>query len=296
LEPFRFIGPTKGQVKGYLYLDRGKGDQRTGEGVEGALLVLDDKEAITGEDGQFTFPPVEPGSYLVQIKELEAGLSPQVEFPLTVDVEAGDQIELDVPLRPRSWLRGTVFNDQNENGVRDLGESLLSGVELLVTGEETSRSVRTGANGRFTVDLPPGTYKVELQEDTLPERGEPTTPSVLEIQTEEYGRTEVEFGVYQKPRPVEVTFGPPTAAFSFSPEEPLVGEEVRFDGSDSSAIRVDIERYQWTLSHEDREIQREGGEITVELDQPGTWEVTLTVVDENGLKNTRVKAFEVREG
>ncbi|MFP4589459.1 MAG: hypothetical protein ACLFO3_05800 [Candidatus Acetothermia bacterium] len=59
---------------------------------------------------------------------------------------------------------------------------------------------------------------------------------------------------------------------------------------------MDIERYQWTLSHEDREIQREGGEIAVELDQPGTWEVTLTVVDENGLKNTRVKAFEVREG
>ncbi len=294
-DPFRFAGPTKGQVKGRLFVDEngnGRKDEDE-EGVENALLGMNDQSALSGDSGKFAFPPVSPGEYEVRIQEVEPGLKPTIETPVLVQVEAGERPEVKIPLQPRSWVRGLVFDDEDQNGNRDQGEQGLGGIEILVSGQGEERTIRSGSNGRFVVDLTPGTYQLELQEETLPERYEPTTPETVTVKTEKYGRTEVEFGVYQKPRPVVVTFGPPTASLTYSPQNPKVGEEIALDGSESSAVQTEIETYAWKLVHGGTTIEKTGETVSLTLDQTGTWKVSLTVTDKNGLKGRAVKNIDV---
>lgn len=292
---FPFAGPTKGQVEGYLFIDEnGNGQKDEGEqGIDGALLSLDNHEALSGEDGLFIFPPVRPGNYELEIIEIQSGLKPTVDLPRSVQVEKGEETQVLIPVQPRSWIRGLVFDDDNQNGTRDQGEPGMGGIKFSIIGEDQEKTIRSGSNGRFTIDLRPGNYQVQLQENSLPERYEPTTPVSVEVEAEKYGRTEVSFGVYQKPRPIEVTFGPPTAEFSYQPEEPAVGQEILLDGSGSSAIQTEIESYEWKLTHDETEITREGEKTRVRLDEPGDWKVTLTVTDKNGLKGQQIKTISV---
>ncbi|MBS3765957.1 hypothetical protein KGY71_05490, partial [Candidatus Bipolaricaulota bacterium] len=294
---FPFIGKTKGQVEGYLFIDENRNGVRDEEeqGVQNALLSLSNLEAITGERGNFVLPPVQPGRYKLKIQEVKSGLKPTIQMPYSIEVKAGEVRQVDIPLQPRSWIRGLVFDDDNQNETRDQGEPGMGGIRFSIVGEDIEKTIRSGSNGRFTIDLTPGTYRVKLQEDSLPERYELTTPESFEVKAEKYGRTEVIFGVHQKPRPIEVTFGPPTAEFSYQPEEPTVGREILLDGSRSSAIQTEIESYEWKLTHADREITRKGEKVRVTLPETGKWEVSLTVTDQNDLKGKAVKTITVSE-
>ena len=294
-DPFRFCGPTKGQIRGYVFLDEnGNGEKDPGEeGIKQVLLSLNGEKAMSASNGKFAFPSLSPGNYQLRLEELRSGLKPGIELPKTVEVVTGKRSEVAVPLQPRSWIRGTVYRDENQSGSRDSGEAGLGGVAITLTGEGTSREVSSGSNGRFVVDLSPGTYTLQLQEGSLPERFETTTPATVQVKTEKYGRTEVEFGVYRKPRPVKVTFGPPTARFTYSPEEVEVGEKVTLDGSDSTAIETEISTYEWTITRGETEITKTGRQASVSFPEAGSWEVTLTVTDENGLKGQQVKKIQV---
>jgi len=293
--PFPFCGPTKGQVTGYLFIDEnGNGKRDEGEeGIPQALLRLNGQEALSGEKGNFAFPPLPAGSYELEIVDIKAGLKPTVEMPHPVELEAGQKPEIAVPLRPRSWVRGLVFRDKNQNGIQEKEEAGVSGITFSITGEEMEKEIKSSSNGRFVADLTPGSYQITLQEESLPERYEPTTSKTVAVTAKRYGRTEVEFGIHQKPKPVVITFGPPTASFSYSPAEPQAGEEILLDGSDSTAIQTEIETYRWKLTHGESVIEKEGKEVKVALEESGEWEVSLTVVDKNGLKGKEVKKISV---
>jgi len=294
-DPFRCCGPSKGQPTGYVFLDEnGNGRKDSGEeGIQGVSLSMNGEEALTSGDGRFAFPSVPPGEYLLAIEGIRAGLQPTIATPVTVKVKAGERPRITIPVRPRSWIQCTVYRDRNQNKSRDGGEEGLGGIIFTVTGEGISREIRSGSNGRFVIDLPPGTYTVKLMEDSLPERFEPTTASTVNVTTERYGRVEASFGVYRKPRPVEVTFGPPTAKFTYNPAEPDIGQEILLDGSDSSAIETEIASYEWKLTHAEREITRSGEKFRIRLPEAGKWEVSLTVTDKNGLKGKTVKTIMV---
>ena len=296
-DPFRFCGPTKGQIKGYVFLDsNGNGKKDPGEeGVKKILLSLNGERALSDQGGNFAFPSLSPGNYQLRLEEVRSGLKPGIKLPKTVEVKTGKRSEVAVPLRPRSWIQGTVYRDENQSSSRDSGEAGLGGVAITVRGEGVRQEVSSGSNGRFVVDLTPGTYTLRLQKGSLPERFEATTPATVQVKTEKYGRTEVEFGVYRKPRPVKVTFGPPTARFTYSPKEVEVGEEVTLDGSDSSAIETEISTYEWSITRGEREINKKGKRIRVSFPEAGDWEVTLTVTDENGLKGKIVKTITVSQ-
>lgn len=73
-------------------------------------------------------------------------------------------------------LGGFVWNDQSQDGFRDLGEPGLQGVDLLVykAGQLVS-TVTTGAGGAYFVDdLVPGLYRLEVDSSTLPAGAVPT--------------------------------------------------------------------------------------------------------------------------
>ncbi len=97
-----------------------------------------------------------------------------INLGANADGEVSGSIGNDFPeVRPSS-LSGTVFADQNNDGVRQNSDPALAGVTLTLTGSDwqgnaiTPRSLVTDASGHYSfTDLAPGTYTVT--EPTQPE-------------------------------------------------------------------------------------------------------------------------------
>lgn len=85
---------------------------------------------------------------------------------------------------------------------------------------------------------------------------------------------------------------PPTAAFSFSPPSPNVGESVLFDGSASFDPDGFIANYQWDLNG-DGAIDASGVRVSARYNNAGTARVTLTVQDNQGLTSSTTQTFQV---
>ncbi len=291
---FPFLGPTRGRIRGRVFVDR-DGDLAFGpgdEGVEGVLLEADGVEAMSGTGGLFVFPPFLPGRYELALVDLPAELAPAVPPP-TVEVTRGEEEVVEIPLRPRAWLRGVVFHDADRDGERDPGEAGIAGVRIVVRGEGGEWTAETAEGGLFSLELRPGRYTVELQEGSLPERFVLTTPAEAEVEVPEYGTAEVEFGAYRKPKPVVVTFGPPIAEIRYAPERPRVGEPVRFSGARSRAFNAEISEYRWEFRLGTQLITARGAEVTVSFPMAGRWTVILMVTDTNGLIGAKKVIVEV---
>lgn len=88
---------------------------------------------------------------------------------------------------------------------------------------------------------------------------------------------------------------PPVASFSFSPLEPHVGEKVAFDATDSSDPDGIISTYEWDFES-DGVIDASGFQATYVFPAAGEYEITLVVLDNQGLSSTVIKTIIVREG
>lgn len=87
------------------------------------------------------------------------------------------------------------------------------------------------------------------------------------------------FGVgFQKS---ETTPSPPTAQFSFSPQQPVIGESVTFDASDSEDPDGEIAEFEWDFDS-DGDTDTTGEEVTHTFEEGGDHTVTLTVTDDDG--------------
>ena len=293
---FPFCGPIKGRVSGHVFIDaNGNGLRDAADlGMENVLLLIDGREAMTNSDGLFVFRPLMPGRYKLGIDDLPMGVRLGVPLPIYVSIRAGEEIQVEIPLSPQSWITGFVFNDANHNGERNAGEAGVGGVAVRISGEGMQQTLRTNNVGQFGMQLSPGQYSVVLLVNTLPERFEPTTTSRVGVVALKQATAKVSFGVYKKPRPVVVTFGPPTAAFTFTPDQPSVGDTLSLDGSQSSAINADIASYQWEITIDDKQITALGRRVKIVLDRPGMWRVRLTVIDSKGLKAMTERMIEVQ--
>ena len=85
---------------------------------------------------------------------------------------------------------------------------------------------------------------------------------------------------------------PPEAIFTFSPAEPVVGEAIAFDASQSKDKRGRIIDYEWDFD------DGYSGK-RVYIDHPyyksGTYNVTLTVINDKGVKNSSIIKVEVSQ-
>jgi len=79
---------------------------------------------------------------------------------------------------------------------------------------------------------------------------------------------------------------PPRADFTFSPENPRVGEDVQFDASRSEFIEKPIVRFVWYFEDTGLNQTTELPLITYAFLTAGNWTVMLTVYDEDGLYGT----------
>ena len=90
---------------------------------------------------------------------------------------------------------------------------------------------------------------------------------------------------------VGTTNQPPTAAFDFTPASPSVGEWVRFDGSSSFDGDGSIASYSWNFG--DGSATGSGAVVYHKFNAAGTYNVVLTVVDNDGASDTQSHALQV---
>ncbi len=281
----------KGRVEGYLFVDsNNNGHRDPGEpGVTDALLRLDDQLARTDAHGYFRFPPVAPGSYRVEIARAPVGLVPTVAMPLNVTVVVGQVLTVEIPMRSVGIITGRVFDDKNRNGKADPEEPGLANVRVFAVGA-TSLETRSGANGQYVLQVPPGTYTVTLDRTALPKRYEPTTPLSATVTVQTGQTVSIDFGAYEVPRPVLFA---PVADFTFTPAQPRAGERVLFDASASTDSDGQIVRYEWDFNN-DGKPDAVGKIVEWTFTRAGDFPVKLTVTDNDDLQNSITKTVPVR--
>lgn len=290
--PVSFI-EVSGQVEGHVFVDaNGNSVRDAGEaGVADLNLGLDGVQARTDDDGFYRFPPVEPGTYDLAISFVPTTLESQRALPQRVTLNAGQRRRVDIPMTRVAGLRVAVFDDADENGTHDEDEAGLSGVRIVAIGpDDQRRSARTDSDGTAEIGgLTPGRWRVSVEKDTLPERFELTTPGQATVDLEPGKRADVAFGAVERAPEVEFS---PTADFSVRPAEPHVGETVEFDGSASFDPDGSIQTYEWDLSG-DGSVDATGQRVEHVYQRAGTYQITLTVTDDDGLTGSFTRTLSV---
>ncbi len=90
----------------------------------------------------------------------------------------------------------------------------------------------------------------------------------------------------------ELAFANPTASFIFSPTEPVVDETVTFDATASEDPDGTVVSYLWEFGDG---ISDNGTIVEHAYTTAGTYDVTLTVTDDDGLSHTTTKSVTVTE-
>lgn len=87
------------------------------------------------------------------------------------------------------------------------------------------------------------------------------------------------------------TNSPPTADFTWSPADPVAGEEVTLDASGSSDPDGTIASYEWAVNNQ----TLTGAVVTTTFDVAGNYDVQLTVTDDEGATGTLTQTISVGE-
>jgi hypothetical protein len=154
-------------VFGTVFTDTdGDGTQGIDElGIADRTMILVDgngnrlSDQTTDIDGTFLFTSVAPGTILVQAAPVPQNYLPSTGFNSYSSLAAiiNSTTIVDFPMTPiitsnMATVTGTVFEDTNNNGVQDVGESGLSGVQVFVVDflTLTQTTVTTNVNGVYT--------------------------------------------------------------------------------------------------------------------------------------------------
>lgn len=274
--------PVRGWLEGAVFVDEKEGrPSGSGEpGIAGAVLRVDGRRVSSGVDGAFKFPPLSPGTYSLDVESLPRGFRPQAELPIEVEVKLGGRTRVHIACERVAEISGVVYDDLNRDGARDGGEPGMSGILLVLEQEgEEIGALRTDPRGRFSFpELTAGDYEVWLDERSLSERYELTTPGRVPVSLEAGMAREVSFGVWQRPRPVVVVGAPPVADFSWDPDVPRVGRPVTFD---AGAALGEIDSFAWDFTG-DGAFDKEGVVASWTFPDEGFYLVALVVTDTAG--------------
>lgn len=173
-------------VAGYVYVDaNNNGVKDAGEaGIGGVSVTLTGTTDLntsvnttqtTGADGGYQFTQMRPGTYALAQLQPSGYLDGRESLGSAGGTVGNDQMtgmvmQMGVAglnynfgeLLPGS-LAGSVYADQNANGVRDSGENGIAGVTIALTGTDdlgpVSLTTSTGSGGSYSFgNLRPGTY------------------------------------------------------------------------------------------------------------------------------------------
>ena len=279
---------TKGRIEGRAFIDHdGDGLYGLNDEPVGTIVIETGKsEVSTNADGCFRFAPLHPGNYTLAPDLLP--LNAAADAPISVTVLAGETIWINIPLLPVVVISGDVFEDIDRDGTRDSDEGGFAQVHVILQTAATDSTVDayTDPSGAFAIaDILPGTYSISVNASSLPDRFEFTTAENATIIIGERDPGLVSFGGFIHEREVVITFQPPTADFSYEPEDPVVGIPITFDGTYSSDFDGVIVSYAWDFDG-DGIIDSTNSIVDYAFQQPGTFNISLTVIDDSNNKDT----------
>ncbi len=136
--------------------------------VPGVLIVVDGTEqGYSGNDGVYQIGHLSAGKHTVKVSTdtLPATLSVLGPSSKAVNVNVGSVTKLDWTLTGLGSISGVVLFTAN-SGFGDL----IGAPNVYVVAHPGEHASITGADGHFIIDnLPPGSYTLTLDEDTLPD-------------------------------------------------------------------------------------------------------------------------------
>ena len=188
-----FIRPSS-NIEGTVWEDEDRDGQQDQDesGIEGVTVTLQTSDGMilatttTDENGDYEFEDVEGGDYIIEVNvstntngiEDYAGTAQNVgDDALDSDVSPGNgqsmvfahepsegSTDIDAGfIRPTGSIRGVAFDDKNQNGLQDEGESRIEGVTVtLQTSDGTViATTTTDTNGQYEfMDILSGDYVI----------------------------------------------------------------------------------------------------------------------------------------
>ncbi len=284
---------TKGRLAGHIFADA-NGNGRFDDGdraIQGAIVSANQTEVSTDNAGFYRFPPLPPGTYDLGVRQLPPDVRSRGTLEITV--RPGSRLTVDIPVGPVTLVEGVVFNDDNRDGVMQSAESGLTDVRIRLEGTERSQTVTTDVRGRFAFyDVAPGQYVVSVDAGSLPDRFVFTTQETADVAVSDQPVSGLTFGGYVRPREIVITFQPPTADFTFSPQQPIAGGQVAFDAGLSFDFDGELVRYEWDFDG-DGAADADGVTVQYVFETSGTYWVALTVTDNEGNTDTLERSISV---
>ena len=179
---------TNAGLRGFVYEDLDNdGIKDAGEagiaGVEVTLTGIDDNGSVTrttttAADGSYRFADLRPGTYTIQEAQpsgyldgkdtigTQGGVTSNDEFS-NITLAAGQLgFNNNFGELPNASLSGFVYNDVDNDGIKDGGEAGIGGVQVTLTGFDdqgsVSRTTTTNFDGSYSFEnLRPGTYTIQ---------------------------------------------------------------------------------------------------------------------------------------
>ena len=161
-----------------------RGTEETG--IPGVVISLSGSEGLiasitTDSKGVATFTPSAVGDYSVREVVQEGWFNTTAdEFDVSVELLFGESHSVEFGNTLGAYIWGYVFFDTSADGVKDLGEILLRGVNVSLYREETLIAAnQTDVDGKFSfLVLEPGEYVVN---ETDPAEYFSTTPNLVNV-------------------------------------------------------------------------------------------------------------------
>jgi hypothetical protein len=137
-----------GDVRGRVFEDI-DGNQRFTEvdrGLEGILLQLDGRVARSDPAGYFFFRELQQGQYTVRLvlESVPINMLPLVPAQQSVTLAEADTATVDFPMAIQRTLQGTVFVDENVNGLLDAFERGIRDIPICLDGRLVSQTDSDG--------------------------------------------------------------------------------------------------------------------------------------------------------
>lgn len=164
-----------GTIIGQAYLDNNHNGLKDPDEpiVPQVAFCIDGNPAFkTNKNGNFELNSLIPGTHQIQLDEAYQVMYylPQPSF--SFEIEAYQQLHLDIPLLRTQNITGKVYFDQNNNQIFDGSDSELSGILLTLNGPDQTdvTQTRTAADGSFVFyQTNPAIYELSLELTDLPE-------------------------------------------------------------------------------------------------------------------------------